>query len=208
MPLTRDEFEHHGCTQIDLTSRDLTWDPSTDIYEDQENTMIYFQGDIFCPGVIDRGHLMVINSVTVSTCLDAADFLSDENFGNVPQSNVNVLHVKVFNTHNLSCLDSVPSLDNIQSKKGKQVNSETLEKRWNIDQRKALNTVKKTTQRGVRTCLHPSLAHRFPTHDALPILSPVHTATEETGRPPPFPCPFSKDWLMKSMRLSSGSISP
>ena len=27
MPLTRDEFEHHGCTQIELTSRDLTWDP-------------------------------------------------------------------------------------------------------------------------------------------------------------------------------------
>ena len=32
MPLTRDEFEHHGCTRIELTSRDLTWDPSTDIY--------------------------------------------------------------------------------------------------------------------------------------------------------------------------------
>ena len=35
MPLTRDEFEHHGCTQIEITSLDLTWYPSTDIYEDQ-----------------------------------------------------------------------------------------------------------------------------------------------------------------------------
>ena len=26
MPLTRDKFEHHGCTRIELTSRDLTWD--------------------------------------------------------------------------------------------------------------------------------------------------------------------------------------
>ena len=33
MPLTCDEFEHHGCTQIELTSRDLTWVLSTDIYE-------------------------------------------------------------------------------------------------------------------------------------------------------------------------------
>ena len=107
--------------------------------------MMDFQGDIVRPGMIDRGHLMVINSVTVSTCLDAADVLSNENFGNVLQSNVNVSHVKGLNTHNLSRLDSAPSLDNIQSTKGKQVNSETLEKRWNIDQRKALNTVKQTT---------------------------------------------------------------
>ena len=110
---------------------------------------------------------MVINSVTVSTCLDAADVLSNENFGNVLQSNVNVSHVKVLNTHNLSCLDSAPSLGNIQSTKGKQVNSQTLAKRWNIDQRKALNTVKQTTQRGVRTCLHPSLARCFPTNDRM-----------------------------------------
>ena len=85
---------------------------------------------------------MVINSVTVSTCHDEDDVLLDENFGNVLQANVNVLHVKVLITHNLSRLDSAPSLGNIQSTKGKQVNSETLEKRWNIDHRKALNTVK------------------------------------------------------------------
>ena len=79
MTLTRDEFEHHGCTRIELTSHDLTGDPSTDIYEDQENAMMYFQGDIVRPGIIYRGHLMVINSVTISTCLDAADALSDDN---------------------------------------------------------------------------------------------------------------------------------
>ena len=77
--------------------------------------MMDFQADIVRPGIIDRGHLMVINSVTVSTCLDAADVLLDENFGNVLQSNFNVLHVKVFITHNLSRLDSAPSLGNIQS---------------------------------------------------------------------------------------------
>ena len=65
------------------------------------------------------------------------DVLPDEKFGNFLQSNVNVSHVKFLNTHNLSRLDSTPSLGNIQSTKGKQVNSETLSKRWNIDQRKA-----------------------------------------------------------------------
>ena len=123
MMLTRDEFEHHGCNQIEITSSDLNWYPSTDIYEDQENEMIDFQGGIIRPGIIDRGHLMVINSVTVSTFIDVADVLSDENFGNVLQSNVNFSHVKVLNTHYLSRLDSAPSLGNVQSTKGKQVNS-------------------------------------------------------------------------------------
>ena len=167
MLLTRDDLEHHGCTRIELTSRDLTSDPSTDIYEDQENVMMYFQGDIVRPGIIDRGHLMFINSVIVSTCLDEADVLSDGNFVNVLQSNVNFSHFKVLNTHNLSRLDSTPSFGNVQSTKGKQVNSETFFKRWNIDQRKALNTVKQITQRAIRTCLYPSLASPFPTNDRM-----------------------------------------
>ena len=91
--------------------------------------MVDYQGDIFRPGIIDREHLRVINFVTVSTCLDADDVLSDKNFGNVLQSNVNVLHVKVLITNKFSCLDSVPSLGNNQSTKGKQVNSDTLAKR-------------------------------------------------------------------------------
>ena len=65
LPLTRDKFEHYECTRIYLTSRDLTWDPSTDIYEDQENAMMDFQGEIVRSGTFDRGPLMVINSVTV-----------------------------------------------------------------------------------------------------------------------------------------------
>ena len=128
---------------------------------------------------------MVINSVTFSTCIDAADVLSDENFGNVLQSNVNVSHVKVLNTHNLSRLDSTPSLGNVQSTKSKQVNSETLYKRWSIDQRKVLNTVKQTTQRGVRTCLHPSLASRFPMNNKMMIYKrlphPVFSDTMAAG---------------------------
>ena len=65
MPLSIDKFEHHGCTQIELTSRDLTWSPSADIYEYQENAMMDYQGDIVLLGIIDRGHLTVINSVTI-----------------------------------------------------------------------------------------------------------------------------------------------
>ena len=38
-PLTCDEFEMHNCPRITLTSRDLTWDPSSTVYEDQETIL-------------------------------------------------------------------------------------------------------------------------------------------------------------------------
>ena len=79
--------------------------------------MMDFQGYITHPGIIDRVHLMVIKSATVLTFIYAADVLSDENFENVLQSNVNDSHVKFLITHNLSRLDSAPSLGNIQSTK-------------------------------------------------------------------------------------------
>ena len=50
-----------------------------------------------------------------------------------------------------------PAFGNIHSEKGKQVDAATLASRWGIDHKKALNTVRMTTQRGVRTCLYPSL---------------------------------------------------
>ena len=45
--------------------------------------------------------------------------------------------------------------------------AEALAKQWNIDHRKALNTVKMTTQRGVRHCLYPAMMRRFPTNDRM-----------------------------------------
>ena len=59
--LSRNEFEAHDCLSLTLTHRDLTWDPSTTIYEDQENAMLNYKGDIVCPNVTARGPSMVIN---------------------------------------------------------------------------------------------------------------------------------------------------
>ena len=38
--LSHDDFEAHDCPRLTLTHHDLTWDPSTTIYEDQENAML------------------------------------------------------------------------------------------------------------------------------------------------------------------------
>ena len=160
--LTRDEFEAHDCLRLTLTHRDITWDPSKTIYEDLENAMLNYKGDIARLYVTARGPLMVIKSVCMSTCEDAVDISSDENFANVLQSNVNVSHVNVMKHNNVSQVSYADfTLGNIQPRKRKQVDYETLSKRWNIDCKKALKTFKRTTQRGIRTCLHTSLYMRY-----------------------------------------------
>ena len=63
--------------------------------------MVDFQGDIVRPGIIDRGHIIVINYVTFLTCLDAADVLSGENFGNV---------LSIYRTSNYLSLTTCPAL--------------------------------------------------------------------------------------------------
>ena len=57
--------------------------------------MLNYKGDIFRPDVTARGPYMVINSVCMSTCEDAAYISSDNNFANVLQSNVNVSCVNI-----------------------------------------------------------------------------------------------------------------
>ena len=65
---------------------------------------------------------------------DAADILSNDNFENVLQSNVNVYHVNIMKPNNVSQVSyDDPALGNIHSRKRKQVDSETLAKRWNIE---------------------------------------------------------------------------
>ena len=46
LPLTNDEFAEHEFTRIELMSKDLTWDPSDHVFEDQENAMVDHQGEL------------------------------------------------------------------------------------------------------------------------------------------------------------------
>ena len=68
-------------------------------------------------------------------------------------------------------MSQVPNADytlaNIHSRKRKQVDAETIAKLWNINRKKALKTVERTTQRGIRSCLHPYLSHRYSTNNRM-----------------------------------------
>ena len=60
--------------------------------KDQEKAMLSYKGDIIHPGTVERTPLMVVNSVTISTCADTADVLSSDNFATVLERNANVSH--------------------------------------------------------------------------------------------------------------------
>ena len=132
--------------------------------------MLDYTGEMLRQVSTARGSLLVINSVCMSTCANAADISLDKNFADVLQSNVNASRDNVSKPTNLSKVyyaESKSGLGNIQSRKKKQVDSATLAKRWNIDQKKALKTVKLTTQRGIWSTLHPSLSCQYPTNDHM-----------------------------------------
>ena len=142
-----------------LTNADLTWDPSSHIYAEQENALCDFHGKIIRETSVTRGHLMVINQVTSSTTVCAADIYSDEKFANVLESNVTVTLSEITDSNN--------KYGNTKSKKVKQVDSNTLSKRWNIDLGKSKRTVQRTTQRGVMSCINLTLSQRYPSNDRM-----------------------------------------
>ena len=168
-PLTRDEWELNEYPRITLTDEDLTWDPHTNIYADQENDMVDRHGVPIQREPPARGLLMVTNSVCATTTqCGAADITSHSNFGNVLRSNVQYTNI----SYNISRVSNAPAepaaaLGDLYSIHKKQVDAPALAKPWNIDLVKAKKTVRMTTQRGVRTTLHPSLSKRYPTNDRM-----------------------------------------
>ena len=99
---------------------------------------------------------MLINQITSRTFNDTVYFTADANFVNTLESNVKI---KISDNYN-----SDTRYGNIQSKRSKQVDYETLSKCWNIYLSKANNTVTRTTQRGVWSCLQLILGRRYPTN--------------------------------------------
>lgn len=181
-PLSREEFERHDYIRVEMMSQHMTWDPSSPIYEDQENAMVSGEVDLAARNSTARGPLTVINSITTSSSIGAVDVIADDNFGRVLESKVNVSSTECDRviseavsreTNPTSNEDINPELFNesfeteanemlknngdMVSTRRKMVDSATLADRWDIDPLKAKSTIQKTTQRGARTCLDSTL---------------------------------------------------
>jgi hypothetical protein len=99
-----------------------------------------------------RGPLLFINEPRSMT-VDAVDITHDCNFHPVLESNVVI-----------SSLDTSLLNGNMRSRKPAPFDPLTLEALGLISPARAHRTAQRTTQRGVRTCLNPTLLRRFPTN--------------------------------------------
>ena len=134
--LTENEWKQCETLCITLTNKHLTWDLNSTDYEDQENAMTDFRGKIVCKYPAAMISLMIIDQVTASTCTNAADFTFEEKFATMILSNVNA---------NVSDISNPGTrYGNIKLQNTKQVDSETLAKRWNSDLGKSKKIVTRT----------------------------------------------------------------
>ncbi len=144
--VTINEFTSQDYPQLHLTSETLTWDPTTNLYEQKENAMMDYSGNIVCNAAM-RGQVptLIINELQ-SLTTDLADMMHDCNFHQVLTSHVVV-----------SSADASLS-GHVQLRKAAPIDFMTLTAWWMIAPEHAKKTAQLTTQRGVRTCLNPMLA--------------------------------------------------
>ncbi len=145
--VTLDEWNSDAFKQLHLTSDTLTWDPMTTLYEDQETPMVDYSGHV----VTTTRPLMVhikslVTDLLSSLTTDQADVTDDQNLYDVLASHVQILSIE-------SSLNG-----HIHSRKTVPIETQTLAARWMISPERAKQSVVMTTQRGVRTCLNPTLS--------------------------------------------------
>ena len=99
--------------------------------------MTDFRGEVIISGTITRGQ-HIINYL--STSIDhAVDFTDDDNF--------------------YKTLNAKANMDKVGESKGRHgVTSDPLSQKWLISPEADRRTVQNTTQRGIRTILHPSFS--------------------------------------------------
>ncbi len=84
--MTIDEFNSHDHLRLHLTSETLTWDPTTDLYEQQEHAMMDYSGNIVRDAAV-RGPQLILNELQ-SLTTDLADLMHDCNFHQVLTAHV------------------------------------------------------------------------------------------------------------------------
>ncbi len=126
--MTIDEFNSHDHLRLHLTSETLTWDPTTDLYEQQEHAMMDYSGNIVRDAAV-RGPQLIVNELqSLTTYL--ADLMHDCNFHQVLTAHVVVSSVN-------SSLSG-----HVRSRKSAPIDFMTLAGRWMI----APDHAKKTVQ--------------------------------------------------------------
>ncbi len=103
--VTINDLNSQDYLQLHLTSETLTWDPTTNLYEQQENAMMNYSGNIVCDAAV-RGQVptLIVNELQLLTT-DMADMMHDCNFHQVLTSHVVVSSINAsLSGHVRSCI--------------------------------------------------------------------------------------------------------
>ncbi len=155
---TRAEFA--TCRRFDLTSPEPEWDPASTTFQEQEEAMVDARGMVHDTG--DGNNRRHISSVRVSRDRACA-FVSSTSQCSAVLTDIDP------NLHEDYLLESLERNVQVSStatgrRKG-NLTAERLAKNWSIPLASAKQTLKVTTQRGIRTTANPSLSRRFRTND-------------------------------------------
>ena len=152
------EWDSEIYPRVNLISEHLTWDPSNPIYAEQEDIMTDFRGDVVVNEHAARGHMTLVIKSLSSLDIDTADITitDDDNFPTVLE-----YHVSVF------IASFEPGAGSVKIRTTPKIDYMTLSERWGISPNLAKKTVQTTTQCGVCTCLHISLAQSYPTNNHM-----------------------------------------
>jgi hypothetical protein len=126
--VTINEYNSQDYSLLHLTSETLTWDPTTNLYEQQVNAMMDYSGNIAYDAAM-RGQVptLILNELQLLTT-DLADMMHDCNFHQVLTSHVIV-----------SSVDAILS-GHVRLRKAALVDFMTFAAQWII----ALECAKKT----------------------------------------------------------------
>jgi hypothetical protein len=142
---TISEYEQDETAKYELTFETPEWDPHDIQFAQQEEAYTDHNGRLREPEA-PQPHNLFVSSVSSSTHYDEGESLLSALKSNVNVSNANVSGVK-------------------SSAKMNKVDAEALSQKWGIGIESARRTIRVSTQRGVRTVLHPALSRRFRTND-------------------------------------------
>ncbi len=134
------EFEDDDIPKLNMMYKSPEWDPGNPDWATQEASTMDSRGRVHDLDNVIAGGRRFIN--LISTSEQSADFTANEYFHGTLQARVNVSRVKVGNSR---CA----------------IGHKLLADKWMLSPEVACCTLERTTQQGVRTISHPSLAHCF-----------------------------------------------
>ena len=155
--------------QIELTNRDLLWNPQNPDFAANENSFLDAFGEFISPGdqLNRRKSNRFLNSVNNRTITKGViNSLHEVNNASDRSTLIlNEIEPALNDFHFSTMLNNNRFISAVQTGTRKGLSPELLASRWKISLKQAKDTIEATTQRAVRNISNPALSRRFKTND-------------------------------------------